>query len=587
MTGGSVDGGQASHFVPMVITMDVMAKVLVKAFCTGRFSKGGLNVVGASSGGLGTLLHVVSSRCMSAIGVNRLIRSTVPRVLNRLSPRSSCVPTGSLRTMGSSLGKDFDKVNVRFAVRRSAVRMGGIVRNKPSRGINLVTKSHVVRISSDTFMKGVIAGCRSVGELGNPGNDRMGLNIFHPKRGRALRFAVIHNSVPMGDMSTTCVLGSGFNCVGMGGFNRAACPRLLVSLTGLGRTGYRKIIVSLHNGANKCVNTTVRVMGRFLPGGELVICARKHGSPHRGCASGKAKDDRGVPVIMLVSRNSTSTDRVFTKTVRSGSQKAVVKHHSFKGKLMRRPVSFDSNSTVHLAVTHCCAPSKHYVRGPCMGNGSTGCRVSVLAHCRRKRFFSRSDVGRSRDRVFRASLNHPMCKNKNVVPSVFMPRSAANVASCCHVTIGHKLAVRFTFRCASGRHTRVRGCRARRDLLRCLGRRGVLRRFTHFTRGGKLGHHGVLVCGSRGLFRAGLCKGVVCGVLNVRTCVRCLGGDSGAILGTLRMLSGNRSFPGTPRRPVRPGMDSRKAGGAATRTSDTEGTPSQRRQVGGRIHYFT
>lgn len=474
---GGVGGGGA-HFVPFLLTVYLVTNVTVNAFCTGRFSKGGLNVVGASSGGLGTLLHVVSSRCMSAMGVNRLIRRTVPRVLSRLSPRSSCVPTGSLRTMGTSLGNDFDNVNVRFAVRGSAVRMGDIVRNNPSRGINLVTNSHVMRMSSSTFINGVIAGDRTVGHLGNRGNDGIGLNICHPNRGSLLRFAIVHKGVPIGDVSTTCVVGRGMNCVGIGGFNRAACPRLLVTLTGLGRGGYRNLVISLHKGAKNCVTTTVRVIGRFLPGGHLVICARKHGSPHRSCGSGKAKDGRGVPLIMLISRNSTSTDRVFTKTVRSGSHNAVMKHHSFKGNLMRRPVRFDSNSTVQLAVTHCCAPSKHYVRGPCRGKGRSRCRLSLLAHCRRNRFFSTSDVGRSRARMCRAHLNHPMCKKKNVVPSVFMPRSAANVASCFHVTTGHKLVVHCAFSCASRGHDALRGCSAPRGVRTCLGKRGLLGGFT-------------------------------------------------------------------------------------------------------------
>lgn len=373
---GVVDAGGASHFVPLVVTVDMITKVLVKAFCTERFTNGGLKVVGDSSGGLGTLLHIVSSRCISAIGVASLMRGTVPRVLTRLSPRSACVPTRGLRRMGSRLRNDFDNVNVRFAVRRSAVRMGDIVPNKPSRGINLVTNSHVMVIGSDLFTNGNLAGRGTVHGLGNPGKDRIGLNIGHTARGRLLSFAVAHNSVPRGAVSTTCVLSSSCKCVRVDGFKHAARIRLLGTVTRLDRRGYGNLVVSLHSGAKKCVRTTAHVIGRFLPRKGLVMCARNHGCPHVRRCTGNANDYRGLPLIMLMGRDSTSTDRVFTNTVRSGSHKAVMKHHSFNGKLMRRPVSFDSNSTVHLAVTHCCAPSNHYVRHPCRGNGSDGCRVS-------------------------------------------------------------------------------------------------------------------------------------------------------------------------------------------------------------------
>lgn len=453
---------------------------------------------------------------MSTIGVSSLISGTVPRVLTRLSPRSICVDTGSTTTTASSLGNSFSNMNVRFIVHRSAVRIRGIVRGKPTRGTKLLTNSGVMTMSNGPFMNGVIAGRRTVRHLGNPGSAGIGVNIVHCNDGGIRAFDIAHNRVPAGDIATTCVLSSGAKCVHVGGFNRGACPRVLVTLTGLSRRKFGGLYVSLHSGSNNCLATTIGVTGRFLPRGGLVLCARNHGSPHRSCVDSNGNSCGGVPVIILVGRNSTSSTRVFTKTVRSGSHTAVVNHHSFNGKLMRRRVRFPSRDLVHLAVTHCCAPSNEYVRGPCALNSDNSCRRSLLAHCRRNRFFSRSDVGRANP-TCRANVNEIICNNNNVAPSVFIPRSALNVASCFGRTDVDKLVLRFTFACASSGHPGLGGFGRVVRLTSCLSGRGLMRRFIICTSGHKLGHHGLLVHGSRGLLSHILSDHVVCGVLSRRT----------------------------------------------------------------------
>lgn len=106
-------------------------------------------------------------------------------------------------------------------------------------------------------------------------------------------------------------------------------------------------------------------------------------------------------------------------------------HHSFNGKLIRHPVSLPSNSVVHLAVTHCCAPTNHYVRGPC--SDSASCGGSLVRHFGRNRLVGTSDVRFPSSLGMRAGgLNHAICNKNNVVPSCFIPVSAALCASCRH-----------------------------------------------------------------------------------------------------------------------------------------------------------
>lgn len=169
-----------------------------------------------------------------------------------------------------------------------------------------------------------------------------------------------------------------------------------------------------------------------------------------------------------------------------------------------------------------------------------------------------------------------MCNNNNVVPSMFIPRSAAKMSSCLVRMDGGKLVLRFDFRCASHGHTGLDRCSGRRSLLGCLHRRDVIRRFMHFTSSGKMGQHGLLVRGSCGLLREDLCNGVVCGVLKERRCVHCVGRDSTAIGGTLSVLRHNRTFPGTPRTaPVVRSGGSSKGRGEATRTNDFIRSPAR------------
>lgn len=125
---------------------------------------------------------------------------------------------------------------------------------------------------------------------------------------------------------------------------------------------------------------------------------------------------------------------------------------------MRGPVPVPSNSVVHLAITHCCAPANHSVRGPCIGNGRRRCGRSLVSHCGQNRLVDTSDV-RFPSSVGCGALRagHVICNNNNVVPSIFVPISASHCASCRHDIITTNLIGHVTVGCLSHRHTRLGG----------------------------------------------------------------------------------------------------------------------------------
>lgn len=238
-------------------------------------------------------------------------------VLRRLSPRSACSSPRRIGEVGRPLRKGFRNVNVRFGVTRSALLIVRPMSNKPSRGINVLTNSHVIVIRSALVTNMGVDARSVVHHLHNPGSSGIGLGVLHQKIGRLLPFAIGESGVPICDLSTSCVVGSGVNCVHVGHFTTAARRRFGGTLAKLRGGKVGSLVLSLRNGNKKCLGTTVSVTGRFLNGGRLVICARNHHGPHDRFFTGNANRFRGNHLVMLISRFSTSTDRVIAKTIRS------------------------------------------------------------------------------------------------------------------------------------------------------------------------------------------------------------------------------------------------------------------------------
>lgn len=272
---------------------------------------------GVSTHGLRLTLCTVSGLCMSSADRAGLIRSTVINVLRGLSPRSACASPRRAGRVARPLRNGFSKVNVRFGVLASALCIVRMVPNKPSRGINLVTNSHVVVISSALVTNIGVGGASIVGHLHNPGGARIQMGILHNKIPSLVRFGVAHKGVPMCDLSTTCVTSGTAKCVGLGHFTTSSTSRFQRTLRGLGGRKVGGLVLSLRKGNKKCLGVTVSLTSRFLNGSGLVICARKGGRPHRRTGSSTHKKFRRKHLIILMSRASTSTDRVLSNTIRS------------------------------------------------------------------------------------------------------------------------------------------------------------------------------------------------------------------------------------------------------------------------------
>lgn len=245
------------------------------------------------------------------------MRRTVIGVLTRLSPRSACSSTRRIGGVGRPLRNGFRNVKIRFRVVRSALLIMRPIDGNPSRGMNVLTNSHVMTIGSATVTNMGVDARSVVTHLHKPGSSRMGLAVVHQNIGSPLLFAMGQSGVPVLDLSTTCVVRPGANCVHVGHFKTAATRRFLATVGRLRGGKVGSLVLSLRNGKNNCLGTTVSLTGRFLKRGRLVMCARKHATRHDRFFTGNAKGFHGKHLIMLMSRCSTSTDRVIAKTVRS------------------------------------------------------------------------------------------------------------------------------------------------------------------------------------------------------------------------------------------------------------------------------
>ncbi len=418
----------------------------------------GIGVGGRILRGLCITRATIGGFCISDIGRRGLVRSTVHNVLGRLSPRSSCAATRRAGGLARSLRKSFRNINVRFGISRSALLIVRAVTSNPSRHTNLLPNSHVIDIGSATVTNIGVDHRRVVHHLHNGGNAVTLLNIIHHNVTSALSFQIGESGVPIGAVSTTCVVAPDVKCVHVNSFNTAARSRFLSTISSLRSDKVHSLVVSRRNGNNKCLRSTMRVTGRFLGGNSLVMCARNHVSPQRGFFTSNGNHLARKRIIVLLSRCSTSTTRVLTKTVRSSSHNAVINQQSCNGNLIREPVRFASKSVVHLAITRCCAPSKQYVRGPCARKNGSSCCRSVRRHCRRNRFCDTSDVR------FPSSLhccalhrNHIICNNNNVVPSCFIPLSALRCAHCRHRLSTGNVVLNRALGCTSGGHGTLGG----------------------------------------------------------------------------------------------------------------------------------
>lgn len=206
---------------------------------------------------------------------------------------------------------------MRFRVVRSALLIIRPIDGNPSRGVKVLTNSHVVTIGSDTVTNMGVDARRVVGHLHNPGNSGMGLGVIHHNIRSPLIFAMGESGVPVLDLSTSCVVRPGANCVHVGHFKTAATRRFGGTVGRLRGRKVGSVVLSLRNGKKNCLGTTVSLTGRFLNRGRLVICARKQATGHDSFCTGNGNRFHGNHLVMLMSRCATSTDRVIDNTIRS------------------------------------------------------------------------------------------------------------------------------------------------------------------------------------------------------------------------------------------------------------------------------
>lgn len=402
--------GVGGMLISLLVTLLIIPSVTRASGSRSFGVTGGVSVFGTVCGGLSLV-------CISALSTRRIINGNIGTVLKDLSPCAACCPRRGIGRLGGVLANGCTNINT---IIHCGFRLRHIYVDRPCTGvpttrIKLGGNSVVLDVSSRSVAGGRIDCMDS--RLHKRPNSSFVLGMGQPDANGVLGMGMAHHAVRVPFLPCCKVVRNNVNCVGFGSFASGYTGSIHHTFVSLGGRKTGKLIFSLEDGNNNSIDRTMDVIGVFLPGKGAILGVGNE-LRHSGgrCGAAMRPISSIVPVMILIDKGATDSDRVVDNDLRSCSHTVVLNAHACKGNLMRAAVSLPCGKRVGLAATGCCVPDNEYIRT--LGCGRTG------NNCIRR-------IPSSLAGIFCATNNERIHSKNNIGPSMRIgPSSLPGVTFC-------------------------------------------------------------------------------------------------------------------------------------------------------------
>lgn len=322
----------------------------------------------SSANKLAQLITYIDEYYVDTIQKERLVDETIQQVLQDLDPHSYYISREEMRRMNEPLEGNFDGVGIEFRIIKDTLVVISVVEDGPSEKAGLLAGDRILEVDSSNVAGNGLTNADVFDRLRGPADTKVYIKALRNGYTEPLEFNVTRGKIPIYSLAAAYMMSNNTGYIKLIRFAKTTEDEFLEATQDLKESGMSKLILDLRGNGGGLLNAAIAICDEFLPNRKLIVYTMGKSQPridHFATSAGLLQD---TEVVVLIDQNSASASEIVAGALQDNDRGIIMGRRSFGKGLVQTQLDLYDKSAIRLTIARYYTPTGRSIQKP-YGNG--------------------------------------------------------------------------------------------------------------------------------------------------------------------------------------------------------------------------
>ncbi|MFT2007070.1 S41 family peptidase [Pontibacter sp. 13R65] len=374
------------------------------------------------------ILSYIDRDYVDTVNISELSDFAITKMLEKLDPHTSYIPSAQLAMARSYLEGDFEGIGVEFNIFKDTIYVVTPISGGPSEAAGIQAGDKIIKVDNETVAGIGITNEGVFKRLRGPKGSKVSMTIQRKGTNKPLNFTISRNKIPTRSVDVSYMVDDNTGYIKVSRFSANTYEEFKQALTGLKKKGLQQLILDLRGNPGGYMDHATRMADEFLSGNKLIVYTDGKGTKYDSKTFARTKGEfESGALIVLVDEGSASASEIVAGALQDNDRALIVGRRSFGKGLVQMPIPLNDGSELRLTISRYYTPSGRSIQKPYVA-GSEEYQLDMLHRFERGEYFHPDSS------LFVDSLKYKTTRGRTVyggggiMPDVFVARDTTELS---------------------------------------------------------------------------------------------------------------------------------------------------------------
>ncbi|MFN8358069.1 MAG: S41 family peptidase [Spirosomataceae bacterium] len=411
--------------IPILIGLTLAGGILLGATLFGGKSKSFSNL-GKNINKYREILSWIDNSYVDSVDTDTLVDYSIKKMLERLDPHTSYIPTKDVAMARSQLESGFDGIGVEFNIFNDTVYVVTPLTGGPSEAAGIVAGDKIVKADGTPLTGKALTNSLIFSKLRGPRGSQVKLEIVRKGTPKPILFTISRDKIPTFSVDAGYMIDNQTGYVKVTRFSESTYDEFRNVVTSLKGQGMKQLLLDLRGNPGGYMDRATNMADELIGGNKLIVYTDGKGTQYdkQTFANREGMFEKGA-VVVMVDEGSASASEIVAGALQDNDRALIVGRRSFGKGLVQMPIPLSDGSEMRLTISRYYTPSGRSIQKPYLLGDDKEYDHDYEKRLKSGEFYNADSVKINKKLAYKTAGGRMVYGGGGIIPDVFVSRDTS------------------------------------------------------------------------------------------------------------------------------------------------------------------
>ncbi len=425
------------------------------------------------------IISYISREYVDPVDKEKLIETTIPKILEELDPHSQYIPARDFQTLNEPLEGGFSGIGVQFNMLNDTLIVIKAIQNGPSEKVGILAGDRIILVDNDTVAGVKMPSDSIVRKLKGPQGTSVNVGVQRKQVDDLIYFDITRDQIPLYSVDVSYMINNEIGYIRINKFSRTTFEEFAIAATKLLGQGMQKLILDLRGNGGGLMSTAIHVADQFLEENQMIVYTEGNAREREEFHASKGGLCKGIDLVVMIDETSASASEIVAGAIQDNDRGIVIGRRSFGKGLVQEQNMMSDGSAIRLTIARYYTPTGRCIQKS-YENGTDDYYHELSDRFNNGELYEQDSISFSDSLKFTTPGGRIVYGGGGIMPDIFVPIDTSDVTNYLMAIRNRGLIYRFALEYSDENRDELADQTSLEDIVEYLESDYVLKRFSKF-----------------------------------------------------------------------------------------------------------